>query len=292
MTGFDKRITPARPDLAAAHLKGRVEAGCFVEGRLLRVIEEVIGVRPEPNPEASLDTQALFGEDVMVYEDHEGWAWGQLLRDGYVGYFPANALRAPGPAPTHRVAVPRSFAWPGVNIKLPVVTALPLGARLAVREMLGEFGRLADGSFVLLRHLALLDAPIHDFVSVAEQFLHVPYLWGGKTSLGLDCSGLLQVSLDAAGINAPRDSDMLLAAIGQPLEITPDHSGLVRGDLLFWRGHCGIMRDGKNLLHANGYHMQVASEPLHQASARILANSYGPVTAVKRLVPIAPNVVG
>ena len=283
MTGFDKRITPARPDLAAAHLKGQVEAARFAGGRLLRVAEEVIDVRPEPNPEASLDTQALFGEDVMVYEDHEGWAWGQLLRDGYVGYFPANALRPPGPAATHRVAVPRSFAWPGASIKLPVVTALPLGARLALASTQGEFGRLADGSFVLLRHLAALDAPATDFAGVAEQFLHVPYLWGGKTSLGLDCSGLVQMSLDAAGIAAPRDSDMLVAAIGQPVEITEDFAGLARGDLMFWRGHCGIMQDSATLLHANGHHMQVVSEPLQAAAARLLAKSYGAVTAIRRI---------
>ena len=248
----------------------------------MRVIEEVIGLRREPSQEASLDTQALHGEAVMVYEDHEGWAWGQLLQDNYVGYFPANALRPPGPAPTHFVAVPRSFAWPGPSIKLPVLSALPLGARVSVLEKTGNFAKLADGSFAFSPHLAPLAKPLADFVAVAEQFLHVPYLWGGKTSQGLDCSGLAQIALQASGVAAPRDSDMLEGFFGAPLPVQPDFPSLRRGDLVFWRGHVGVMQDAERLLHANGHHMMVVSEPLSEARSRILAKSHGPVTSVRR----------
>ncbi len=283
MTQYDLRLTPARPDLAALHLKGQVAAASFVAGRRMRVREEVIGLRGDPSPEASLQTQALYGEDVMVYEDHEGWAWCQLLRDGYVGYCPANALGSADAALTHRVAVPRSFVWPGASIKHPVLLALPLGARLSLVEKRGEFGVLAEGGFIQLKHVSQIDAFAFDFVASAEQFMHVPYLWGGKTSMGLDCSGLVQVSLDAAGLYAPRDSDMLETALGEPLAVGDDLAGLQRGDLVFWRGHVGIMQDGERVLHANGHHMMVASEPLREARDRILAKSYGPITSFRRL---------
>ena len=159
MPRLDPRLTPARQDLAAEHLRGQVEAAQFVTGRRMRVIEEVIDLRSRPNPEAGVDTQALYGEEVMVYEDHEGWAWGQLLADEYVGYMPANALRAPGAAATHRVSVPRSFAYPGASMKLPVVTALPLGARVSIVETQGDFSRSADNGFIVtytLRQLLIL----------------------------------------------------------------------------------------------------------------------------------------
>ena len=283
MPRLDPRLTPARPDLAAEHLRDQVEALQFVAGTRMRVTEEVIDLRSRPNPEASVDTQALYGEEVMVYEDHEGWAWGQLLADEYVGYMPANALRAPGAAATHRVSVPRSFAYPGASMKLPVVTALPLGARVSIVETQGDFSRSADNGFIVTRHLAAIADFAPDFVSIAEMFLSVPYLWGGKTSLGLDCSGLIQIALAAAGVAMPRDSDMLQAAFGAAIDIGDDFSGLQRGDLVFWKGHCGIMRDAQILLHANGHHMMVASEPLRGAANRILAKSYGPVTGVRRM---------
>ena len=283
MPRLDPRLIPARPDLAAGHLRGQVEAAQFVTGRRMRVIEEVIDLRSRPNPEAGVDTQALYGEEVMVYEDHEGWAWGQLLADQYVGYMPANALRALGAVATHRVSVPRSFAYPRASMKLPVVTALPLGARISIVETQGDFSRSADNGFIFSRHLAPVTECAPDFVGIAEMFLHVPYLWGGKTSLGLDCSGLAQIALAAAGVAMPRDSDMLQAAFGAAIEIGDDFDGLQRGDLVFWKGHCGIMRDAQTLLHANGHHMMVASEPLRGAADRILAKSYGPVTGVRRM---------
>ena len=280
---MDKRTTPARPDLAAAHLRGKAEAARFAEGRRMRVAEEVIDVRARPAPDAGVETQAIFGEDVMVYEDHEGWAWGQLLDDGYVGYMPANALRAALPRQTHRVVVPRSFVYPEAGMKQPVQCALPLGAKVTAVEVRGDYLRLEEGGFVFARHLAPIDATAPDFVAIAEQFLHVPYLWGGRTSAGLDCSALLQLALRAAGHSAPRDSDMVEAWAGQALDVGPELSGLQRGDLVFWRGHCGMMRDAHVLLHANGHHMQVASEPLREARDRIMARSFGPVTSFRRM---------
>ena len=282
MNAFDARLTPARPDLAAAHLRGKVEAARFVEGRRMQVRDAALAMRREPRPDAPLDTEALLGEIVTVYDEEEGFAWAQLERDGYVGHVAADGLGPVGPAPTHRVSALRTFVYPGPSIKVPPLLTLTTGARLAVSGAREAFAVTPQG-YVFADHLAPLDAPAPDFVAVAEMFLHAPYLWGGKTGIGLDCSALIQTALHAAGMDAPRDSDMIEAAVGERLAFDGSLSGLRRGDLVFWKGHCGIMRDAHVLLHANGHHMAVASEPLLGARDRILAKSHGPVTSVKRI---------
>jgi hypothetical protein len=279
----DRRITPYRPDLAASHLRGQVEAQRFAEPQPMRVVAPSAPLRREPRPDAPLDTEALCGERVQAYERHEGWAWVQLEADGYVGYLPDDALRVDPPAPTHRVCALRSFVYPGPSMKLPPLAALSLGAGVAVVGAAGEFLVLADGGHVFARHLAPLGDVEPDFVAVAERFLHVPYLWGGKTSLGLDCSGLTQLALAAAGIASPRDSDMLEAALGTALRVDGDLSGLARGDLVFWKGHVGILTDPDTLLHATAWSMTVMREPLKVARDRILAKSFGAITSIRRL---------
>ncbi|MFT4095800.1 MAG: NlpC/P60 family protein [Rhodoblastus sp.] len=284
---FDKRLTPARPDLAAAYLKGQVEATRFVEGVRMQVVAPVADLKSAPSPEASLDTQALAGETVTVFEREEGWAWVQLARDSYVGYLSELALAPDVVAPTHRVTARATFVYPAANMKAPIVETLPFGAQVAVIDASGDFARLARGGFVFARHLAPVQAYESDFVAVAESMSGAPYLWGGKTPAGVDCSGLVQSSLAACGIAAPRDTDMQAKALGQPLTITDELTHLHRGDLIFWKGHVGIMRDADTLLHANGHHMLVASEALKGARERIARNSFGAITAIRRLTPIA-----
>jgi len=279
---FDRRLTPARPDLAAASLRGRVEATRFVEGWRRRVVEGAAPLRRAPAHEAPLETEALYGESVVVYEESEGWAWAQLERDGYVGFMPANALGAPD-APTHRLAVPRSFAYPGPSIKLPPSLALSLGARLAVKASQGDFAATADGLYVYALHLAPVGARQPDFVAVAERFLEAPYLWGGRTWQGIDCSGLVQTALAETGVEAPRDTDMMEASLGAPIVFDEALGDLRRGDLVFWKGHVGIMRDARMLLHANGWHMRVVSEPLRAARDRTAEKAGGPITSIRRL---------
>jgi len=279
---FDRRVTPARPDLAAASLRGRVEAAHFVEGWRRRVVEGAAPLRRAPTHQAPLETEALYGESVVVYEENEGWAWAQLERDLYVGFMPAEALGAPD-APTHRLVVPRSFAYPGPSIKLPPTTGLSLGARLAVKTSQGDFAATADGLYVYAQHLALLGARPPDFVAVAERFIEAPYLWGGRTWLGIDCSGLVQTALTEAGVQAPRDTDMMEASLGVPVAFDEALSDLRRGDLVFWKGHVGIMRDSRTLLHANGWHMRVVSEPLRVACDRTAEKGGGPITSIRRL---------
>ncbi len=243
MSAFDRRLTPARPDLAAAHLRGSVAAGRYVEGRLMHVVAELADLRPLPSPEASIDTQALYGEELTLYDAEEGWAWVQLKRDSYVGYLSMEAL-AEGPcAATHRLKVNRSFVYPGANMKLPVMRALPLNAALQVVAEDGDFLRLAEGGFIFAAHAAPLHDYEKDFVAVAERLINVPYLWGGKSGLGLDCSGLVQVALAAAGQAAPRDTDLQEKNLGTDLAFDETLTGLKRGDVVFWKGHVGIMRD-------------------------------------------------
>jgi cell wall-associated NlpC family hydrolase len=194
---------------------------------------------------------------------------------------PASALCPPGPAPTHKVAALRTLVFPGPSIKLPPLEALPLGGRLAVARIDGPFAITASGGYVPARHLAPLDAMESDFVAVAERFLGTPYLWGGKTSLGLDCSGLVQVALAACGIASPRDSDVQENALGKPLASSTDLSKLRRGDLLFWKGHVAIVRDEATLIHANAFHMAVVIEPIEEAIARIRAAG-SEVTSLRR----------
>jgi cell wall-associated NlpC family hydrolase len=281
MTGFDPRITPARADLAAKHLEGKVAAPRYVEGRAFEVIEAQAPLRRAPRPDASLETEALKGERVIVYDrDDEGWAWGQLEADGYVGYLPANALAPAGAAPTHKVTALRTLAFPGPSIKLPPVEALPLGARVTIVRVDDRLAVTSAASYVPARHLAPVDDNESDFVAVAERFLGTPYLWGGKTALGLDCSGLVQVALTACGRICPRDSDMQERALGAAA--AQDPSGLQRGDLIFWKGHVAIVRDRSSLLHANAFHMAVAIEPVAEAFARISAAG-SEVTSVRRL---------
>jgi cell wall-associated NlpC family hydrolase len=277
---FDRRVTPARSDLAAAYLQGRVTAARYVEGAVMEVKDCVVDLRREPRPDAPVDTQVLFGERVTVYDEEEGWAWAQLARDGYVGWIAANTLWSQLSSPTHRVCVPRTFAYPAASIKQPPLLALPLGAEVAIEDERDSFLVTRDMGFVWRSHLAPLDAPAADFVAVAETLIGAPYLWGGKSSLGIDCSGLVQVSLLAAGRQAPRDSDMQEAQLGAPVEIG---APLRRGDLVFWKGHVGIMRDSSILLHANGTHMLVSSEPLELVRQRNLSAGAGDVTSVRRL---------
>jgi cell wall-associated NlpC family hydrolase len=279
---LDRRLTPARADLAAAHLRGLVDAPRYAEGRAMRIIAASAPLRRSPQVDAPLETEALRGEYVTVYDEQDRWAWAQLERDQYVGYLPAAALGAPA-EPTHRVATLRTHAYPGPAIKLPPRIALSLGAQLTIVRQDGDFSVSDDGLYLWSRSVAELNANEPDWVGVAERFIETPYLWGGRTSEGIDCSGLVQTALMAAGIASPRDSDMQEAMLGEPIAIDDPAAPLARGDLVFWKGHVGIMRNPVTLLHANGWHMKAVSEPLAQARERIAASGGGAVTSIRRL---------
>jgi cell wall-associated NlpC family hydrolase len=275
----DRRITPARPDLAAARLKGQVEAQRFVEGAPHQVIASAAGLHRAPADNAMLDTQALFGDTFTVYDAKDGWVWGQMGSDSYVGWVRASELSAEIAAPTHTVAVLRTYVFSRQDFKSTPLLSLSLSSRVGVIESDGKWSRIAHGGWVYAAHLRPLSEHAADWVSEAEKFVGAPYLWGGKDSIGLDCSGLVQTAMASAGIAAPRDTDMQEAALGRP--VTIDLGALKRGDLVFWNGHVGVMLDASRLLHANAHHMMAAIEPVRDAVARNEDVS-GPVTSIRR----------
>jgi cell wall-associated NlpC family hydrolase len=264
-----------------------VKAPRYAAGEPHQVIRSAIALRHQPQFSAGIDTEALLGEVITVYDVANGWAWGQLERDSYVGYLPADALKRGVVAPTHRVSAVGTFLFSAADIKAPPLMHLSLNAQLAVAERQERFSRLAGGGFVVNRHIIERNRFARDYVEIAERLIGIPYLWGGRTRLGLDCSGLVQIALEAAGIPCPRDSDMQQAELGRPVEIGKDLGGLERGDLVFWKGHVGIMVDGFLLLHANAHHMAVVIESLEAAVSRIARTGLA-ITAVKRIERAAP----
>jgi hypothetical protein len=266
----NRRLTPARPDLAAVHLKGQVEAARFVAGEICSVARGRASLRARPSDDAPQDNELLRGEIVTVYERRDGWAWLQAKTDSYV------REEALGPVTDSdaRVILPLAPLLSEADVKSPLRDLLPLNAAVKRGALQGDFVEVA-GNFVSARALAPADQTAADFVAVAEQFLGAPYVWGGKTFEGLDCSGLIQTALRAAGVFAPRDTDMMEQALGRTIL----REKVRRGDLIFWKGHMGVMRDTETLLHANAFHMQAVSEPLAVAIERIAK----PVTAIKRL---------
>jgi cell wall-associated NlpC family hydrolase len=277
----DRRRNVWRADLAAIELKGRVEAPRYTIGKPGQIVRAAVAMRAEPTFSSGLDNEALFGEPVRVYDVTDGWAWIQLERDGYVGYVPADAVSAEVRPITHRVAALGTFVYPAADIKAPPILHLSLTSRLSVVGERDGFVELAAGGFVVSRHAQPVDKTQRDFVELAERFIGTPYLWGGRTRLGLDCSGLVQLVFDAAGLEAPRDSDMQRNEIGADVLVPEDLEGLQRGDLVCWPGHIGIMADGVMLLHANAHHMAVVIEPLWAAAERI-AKTGSKIAAVRR----------
>lgn len=285
MTTLDKRLHAYRSDLADARLKGRVEAERFVGGKPMRVSRPILDMLAGPSRESGLNTQLLRGAPVTMFDERDGLAWVQAREDGYVGYVEASGLGEPGVAPTHVVAAPRTFLYREPDMKKGRVETLSMGSAVAVAgetETRGtRYALLSSGEAAVAVHLRPLADPAGDWVAVAETLEHTPYLWGGASAFGIDCSGLVQIAMRMAGRAAPRDSDMQAAGLGTVFEPGSDLSRLERGDLVFWKGHVAIVTGSDSILHANGHTMTVARESLSGAVARI-GYLYGQPTGYRR----------
>jgi cell wall-associated NlpC family hydrolase len=284
MTTLDRRLHAFRPDLASADLRDRVAASQFVEGQPAQITAPFVDLRPAPRTDTGIDTQLLHGATVRVFDEREGWAWLQADTDGYVGYAPASAL-GEIEEPTHVVVAQRSFVYRGADLRFPATEVHSMGAKVLITgeaETRGtRYALFETGEAMILDHLRPISHRESDYVAVAERFEHTPYLWGGVSGFGIDCSGLVQLAMRMAGISVLRDTDMQASSIGTALDIGDDLAGLQRGDLVFWKGHVGIMLDAAFMIHASGHTMSVTREKLADAVARI-GHLYGGPTGFRR----------
>ncbi|MFS8048230.1 NlpC/P60 family protein [Rhizobium sp. BR 314] len=267
---LDRRLNAFRPDLAEASLRGKVEAERFVEGSMAAVSVPVVALRPKPDLATGIDTELLMGEEVLVFERSGDWCWVKAIADGYVGYLPETALMEGAAAATHIVVPQRTFIYPEPELRKPHAAVLSMGSRVRVVGTAEARGNhyvvLDDGTAIFARHVQPIgEGAGGDYVDVALRFLETPYLWGGRSGLGIDCSGLVQLALLMTGRTAPRDTDMQAAGLGEPI----DREELKRGDFVFWKGHVAIMEDPETMVHANGHTMTVARENFAAAVERI-----------------------
>jgi cell wall-associated NlpC family hydrolase len=276
---LDPRLNAYRPDIADARLAQKISAARYVEGRPHVVSAPLIDVKAEPRHDAKQTTQALMGEAAMVFEVANGWAWCQFGRDGYVGYVEAEALAEGIEEATHEVAVPNTFLYPAADLKSAPYSTVYMNTPLRVVDVGEKWSRITDGRYVFTRHVRPLGTASGEPAAAAALFEHTPYLWGGRTRLGLDCSGLVQTAFQACGLACPRDTDMMERELGTALAMDP--ACLERGDLVFWSGHVGMMLDGGRLIHANGHHMLTVIEPLSEALRRI-ESMFGPASSFRR----------
>ncbi|HEX3364746.1 NlpC/P60 family protein [Phenylobacterium sp.] len=280
---WDPRVTPLRDGIASRALEGLVRAEVYLDPKTLTCAVAAVGVHRAPDLASEQMDQLLFGEAFEAVEEEGGFLWGQARRDGYVGFVAASALAAPGPEPTHRVGAARTYAFAEPSIKSRASGPYSMNALVAAEATEGRLARVAGAGWMAAEHLTPIGTFETDMAGVAERFLGAPYLWGGRESLGLDCSGLVQAALFACGQACPRDTDQQ-ADLGREIE----RAEFGRGDLVFWKGHVGIGLDppsakGGRIVHANGFHMAVAIEPLETAITRIDAAGVGKPTAFRRI---------
>ena len=286
---MDPRITPARDDLAADWLRDQVEAARYTSGTPRTVIRDGAPLRFTPDRGAGLESQLIYGEIFQVYDERNGWCWGQNLSDGYVGYVPATDLAENMPAPDHQVAALHSHLYTEPDLKRPVADIISMLAQVKIIDVEGKFCRIASGHWLHSRHLVSLDYSTQDFIGTALKFIGVPYLWGGRTAFGLDCSSLVQLALGMAGITVPRDSDLQEAgpdAVGSLVEMADeqDFSHLEEGDLVFFPGHVGLFVNGWRFLHANAFDMQVSLHGFSDVLDRANRDNAG-VSSIRRITP-------
>lgn len=282
MKPLDPRLNAFRPDLADFRLEGQVTAEHYAEAKPARVKVAVADIRHAPSLSAGLDTQFLYGDKLRVFESKGGWSWVQSMRDGYVGYMRGIDVAPAHLKATHEICAPRTFAYGEPDMKTPALRALSMGSRFSIAGVTETRGLAYvvtdDGEALVASHVRQVEDRDDDYVTWAEKLVGTPYLWGGASAFGIDCSGLVQLSMFMAGQGVLRDTDMQQASVGTEI----GRSELRRGDLVFWKGHVAIVTDsGRTIVHANGHTMDVALEPLNGAIERI-SHLYGLPLAYRR----------
>lgn len=267
----DRRLTPATERIALESLRGVLERPEYTPGQPVRLVSALADLRD--TPDGRRDRQVIFGADLTVIERRDGWAFVQAAQDRYCGWLTEASLGTELPPITHRVRSPASHVYSAPDMKQPELCALSIGARLSVTGTEAGFAQLSSGGYVPLQHIS--DQPSMDPVEVAESLLGSPYLWGGNSRAGLDCSGLVQIALIACGIPCPGDTDMQREAF-------PEISEIQRGDLLFWPGHVAMAISAEMMIHATAWKMSVIRENIEDAIARIDAAAEGPFLGIRR----------
>lgn len=278
MDKLDPRLNAYSADLADERLRGKVEALRYVSGVKKRVSSATAALYKIADITSERQSECLFGEDVMVFNETGTWCWVQSCQDGYVGYIERSKIDMPKNTPTHIMVAPRSFEYEKADLKSPMVSTLSLGSKVNIVDKIETRGtlyaKLDNDRFIISNHIVPIGTIMDDYVSVAESLHRTPYLWGGKSGFGIDCSGLVQLSMMMAGKTVLRDTDMQAETIG---EVIDPIGGLQRGDLVFWKGHVAIMVDSKTIIHANGASMDVKIEPLETAIERIARHYARPI---------------
>ncbi len=282
---LDPRVNCYRDDLAASYLEGKVEGRRFVSGRQAQVVQCGAPLLRSPDADSPQDSQLLTGETVQIYDEADGYAWLQSEADGYVGYTLSSALSDSVTQPTDCLCVPRSFVYPDPDIKTPPIATLNMSARVTITDQYQRFSLLSTGGWLYSDHLMPVDAHEPDFVTTALRFLDMPYLWGGKGNLGIDCSGLVQVSLVRSGRACPRDTYMQAKTVGMEIPGEDGKFSMRRGDLIYWPGHVAIVLDQDTVVHASGHHMLVTIEPWRNVDERVRIETGGRGIDVLRRLP-------
>ncbi len=278
MNSKDPRLHAFRDDLADQRLETEITAQRFVQGEKRRVNTAIAGLFKENNKKSERQTECLFGEELLIFEQGETMSWGQSLKDGYVGYIDTKVLCTSTIKQTHVVSVPRTFKYLQADLHGPIEFPLSMGSKVSVADEIEirdtQYSILENGTAIITNHLSPIGRVYEDYVTVAETFIRTPYLWGGVSGFGIDCSGLIQLSMMMTGQIVLRDTDMQQKTIGKLLT---DTDKLQRGDLIFWKGHVAIMVDHENIIHASGFSMDVMIEPLEQAITRIAKKNQYPI---------------